>query len=298
MPPNIPSLTRMYRLEWLQQQFPYYNIQTIDIVDMPRKPVDYKAYMENLASDQEAVGMQAYVRYWEITSTDHVLGRADSLEALNALPGHAGQPFHIVQRFDVVPKPGMTAADTNIWQNLTAAPNDNGTYALFDFTGALPRAKLFTNWEVNTNGQAVLRELISPDFDPWQKVLVAGGLPPGATQSSGQPQTGTVDYQSYSSKDIVLKCNAAASSILLLNDRIDPDWHVRVDGQPETLLRCNYLMRGVWLPPGTHTVEFQYQTNFRLLYLTLSAMGMAVLILMGVLVTNRRPTQPNQPAAP
>jgi hypothetical protein len=29
--------------------------------------------------------------------------------------------------------------------------------------------------------------------------------------------------------------------VLLLNDRFDPNWNVRVDGKLERLLRCNYI---------------------------------------------------------
>jgi hypothetical protein len=47
--------------------------------------------------------------------------------------------------------------------------------------------------------------------------------------------------------------------VLLLNDRFDPAWRVAVDGQPASLLRCNYIMRGVQLAPGAHTVEFTFQ---------------------------------------
>jgi hypothetical protein len=45
----------------------------------------------------------------------------------------------------------------------------------------------------------------------------------------------------------------------LLNDRFDPQWSVTVDGKTSTLLRCNYLMRGVQLEPGPHTVKFSFQ---------------------------------------
>ena len=36
-------------------------------------------------------------------------------------------------------------------------PGDNGTYALIEFTGALPRAKLYSHWQVSTNDTATLK---------------------------------------------------------------------------------------------------------------------------------------------
>ena len=62
-------------------------------------------------------------------------------------------------------------------------------------------------------------------------------------------------------------------SVLLLNDRYDPNWTVRVDGKPVPLLRCNYIMRGVYLPAGPHTVEFQFQLPLGPLKITLAAIA-------------------------
>ena len=57
-------------------------------------------------------------------------------------------------------------------------------------------------------------------------------------------------------KDIMFDAQAATPAVLLLNDKFDPYWHVLVDGKPAELLRCNFIMRGVYLTPGQHTVEF------------------------------------------
>ena len=54
-----------------------------------------------------------------------------------------------------------------------------------------------------------------------------------------------MEFKSYSPKQIVFATNATAPSVLLLNDKYDPNWRVTVDGKPAELLRCNYIMRGV-----------------------------------------------------
>ena len=68
----------------------------------------------------------------------------------------------------------------------------------------------------------------------------------------------------YTSKEIVLQTQTKSASVLLLNDRFDPRWSVAVDGKPATLLRCNYLMRGVQVPSGSHAVRFSFQLPFSL----------------------------------
>jgi uncharacterized membrane protein YfhO len=103
--------------------------------------------------------------------------------------------------------------------------------------------------------------------------------------------SGTVEFKSYSPKQIVLAANAPAPSVLLLNDKYDPNWQVTVDGKPAELLRCNYIMRGVQVPAGAHTVEFQFNLSHRPLYITLAAIATGV-ILLGLLIflQRRRPS--------
>ena len=75
-----------------------------------------------------------------------------------------------------------------------------------------------------------------------------------------------------------MKATSDADGILVLADKFDADWKVRVDGAPAELLRCNYLFRGVRVPAGEHQVEFAFQTATTGLYVSLSAIGVAVLL--------------------
>jgi len=290
---TAPYLNQLYRLEWLPQQFSYYNIQTLDVVEMPRMPIDLAAYVGALGKMPGNVKYQALIRMWELTGTDYVFGPADALDDLNQQM--AGEPFHISERFDIVPKAGKTGFDN--LENLTTVPEDNGPYALFEFTRALPRAQLFSQWQITTNDQTVLDQLASPAFDASQKVLVSDELPAGAAASGvnretvkieGKADAGKVEYASYAPKDIVLKCNALSPAVLLLNDHYEANWKVLVDGRPDRLLRCNFIMRGVWLPAGAHTVEFRFQPPYGMLYFTLTALGVALLVLVVVLAAGVR----------
>jgi hypothetical protein len=70
----------------------------------------------------------------------------------------------------------------------------------------------------------------------------------------------------------------------LLNDRFDPNWQVLVDGKRETLLRCNYLMRGVQLTPGEHQVEFRFVQSMGMFYVTLAGVALGVFLCLGLVV--------------
>lgn len=284
---------QLYRIEWSQQLFTYYNIQSLDIIQMSRMPEDLAAYQTALA----AMGTPGIARRWELTNTRYLLGPAGYLESLNQQLDARKQRFRIVQRFDVLPKPeievpsGITPAQFAHYlplNKLTAVPAENGEYALFEFQGALPRAKLYSHWQVSTNDSLTLQTLTSTDFDPWETVLVATPLPVAPAADTTHENAGSVEFKSYAPSDIQLNAQANLPSVLLLNDKFDPNWHVLVDGKPAPLLRCNFIMRGVYLSPGTHSVEFKFSLPLGPLYVSLSAIGVGVLLCGFLIFSTRR----------
>ena len=70
-----------------------------------------------------------------------------------------------------------------------------------------------------------------------------------------------------------------------------------MDGKPELLLRCNYIMRGVYLTPGRHRVEFRFQPQQTAFYISLTGLAVGV-ILCGYLVMNNSPKPSEAPAPP
>ena len=52
----------------------------------------------------------------------------------------------------------------------------------------------------------------------------------------------------------------------MLNDRFHPGGTVHLDGKPVTILRCNYLVRGVLLPPGDRLVTFHFESPKKFLF--------------------------------
>jgi hypothetical protein len=288
-PQGLELFDELYRIEWAQHHFLYYNIQSLDIIQMPRMPEDLAAYTEALAFRNTPDTIYLIARRWELTNTRYLLGPAGFLDEMNEQLDPGQHRFRIVRRFDVVPKPGILQP-TKL-EELTAVPGDNGAYALFDFTGALPRAKLFSNWQVSTNDGATRKTLADKNFDPQQTVLISNPLPASSTGATSE-NSGTVEFKSYASKDIVFNAKAATPTVLLLNDKYDPNWSVTVDGKPAQMLRCNFIMRGVYLTPGAHMVEFQFSMPNTWLYVTLAAIGIGFL-LCGLLfyLTRRQPAQ-------
>jgi hypothetical protein len=281
----------------MQHLFQYYNIQSPNVVQEPRMAVDKAAF--------EAVMAFAPLRHWELANTRYILGLAGLYNFLNTEvdPQRRFQPVMLFEFY-------QTQAGGPILTRTNAA----GPYALFEFSGALPRAKLYSNWAVSTNDPAVLQawvkdiqprvpfewgaalaaqspsdlatlhELAGRAFDPAQTVLLVERLPApaGTNQNAGE-----VKFESYAPKRVGLRAKAESPAVLLLNDKYDPGWKVFVDGKPAPLLRCNYIMRGVFLERGEHSVEFRFEPPHETLYVSLAGIALGA-VLIGFAVVSRR----------
>jgi hypothetical protein len=276
-PPQLGLFNQLYDIEWKQQIFQYYNIQSLDVIMMPRAPVDYIGFETALFFDRTSNSVHKITRRWELTNTRYLLGAAGFLDVLNEQIDPGRHRFRIDARFDITAKPGIS--NPTGLDELTAEIKPDGQYALFEFTGALPRAKLYSNWQIITNDQVTLTNLASASFDPHQTVLVADPSVPAPQAAANAPAQPPVEFVSYAPKRIVLQAKPTTAAVLLLNDKYDENWKVRVDGKPAPLLRCNYLMRGVYLQPGTHTVEFRFQPPIGTLYVSMAAVGVGVCLL-------------------
>jgi hypothetical protein len=188
-------------------------------------------------------------------------------------------PFGLALKPGVAP-PGASTATPDLVQLLTATPSESGPFALLEFTGALPRARFYSDWQSGLDDEQTLQRLRAPDWDPTLQVVVAEKV---AGEPSRAPDTGAeTSIVQYDAKRITVKTRSSTAGILLLNDRWHPDWKVTVDGQPTPLLRANFLMRGVSVAAGEHTVEYRFEPPHRALWVSLSAVA-AGLLLTGLL---------------
>jgi len=276
-------LRELYGIEWVQHLFQYYNIQCLDVIQAPREANDNIAFRKALPSNNPAT----LLRLWQLTNTRYLLGMGGPfVDALNQQLDPGQRRFRLQTPFELAPKGTNAVRPTD----LTAVLSTNGSLGLIEFTGALPRARLYPQWQVVKEGDAALKKLADPAFDPWQTVLVENEISP-PTVNATNAASGRVEFASYAPKVLQLKADATAPSVLLLNDRYDPDWKVKVDGREQPLLRCNFLMRGVHIQPGQHTVEFRYEPPTKGFFVSVGAI-VAALGLCGVLAISSRDTKP------
>ncbi len=287
-PPNQSLLNGYYTIEWAQHQFQFYNVQSIDIVQMPRMPEDLRAYEMALFFDGSSSSLYKVARRWTLTNTRYIIaptktqlpfGDVDTLEFLNKWVANESNAFKPVLYFNLVPKPGITTPTK--FEHLMPVLTSNGPYFLAEFTKALPRAKLFPNWVTIKDDQEVLNTLTSTNFNPHELVILSTPADPAI--NTNQPCSDSncvVRFKNYHPYKIELETDSDKPCILLLNDKYDSDWHVTVDDQPTPLLRANFIMRGALIPAGKHHVTFSYSPTLTPFYITTSAIVFTLIMLL------------------
>ena len=286
----LPSgtLGQLYRIEWLQHQLLYNNIQSLDIVQMPRMAADHEAFERRFTITGDTNTHYLAARRWELTNTRWILGGTNDVAFFNQQLDPEKRRFAVATNFAIGLQPGTKNPNAPGTEDFTTQFNSAGPYSLIRFDGALPRTKLFTHWQVQTDDVATLETLARREFDPHATVLVNSPIE-STTAALGQA-AGEVITQSYRPKEIRLTAQAIAESVLLLNDHWSPHWRVTVDGQPAELLRCNFVMRGVRLSPGSHEVVFRFQPPMTWLYVSLASLLGGFGLLGFVIMDERKKT--------
>jgi hypothetical protein len=275
---------------WLENDFPYNDIESLEIDQAPRMPLLDGSYLGNFLVRSRTDPSPA-TRMWQLTNTRYVLADASMESVLNQF-GEPKNSFRTVMRMDLVVKPGITQFEDA--GDMTVKTNSQGALALLEFTRALPRAKLFANWQMMEDS-AALHTLASPLFDPEKSVLVAKETPVPQAPGQSDANPGTVEISQYESKHLILQADAKTPAVLLLNDHTDRSWNVWIDEKPGTVLRCNDIMQGVFVPTGRHTIEFRYQPPQGMLRVSLAAFALGIGLGGYVFVARftRRPQAPS-----
>jgi hypothetical protein len=282
---------------WLENDYPDHDIQSLEIDQAPRMPVLDGSYLDNFIThsidDLTPAARQwaahnspdnplwnwirpagSAARLWRLTNTRYILGDARLTEVLNEFTNPPNS-FRTVMRMETTLKSGVNQVEDA--GDLTVQTNNQGPLALIEYARALPRTKLFSNWREADDHDA-LQTLNSQEFDPEKSVLIATDTPLRPAPANPAADPGTVAITGYQPKHLILQADAKTPAVLLLNDRISAGWKVWVDGKPAELLRCNYIMRGVFLPPGAHTVEFRFKAPLKYLYTSLSALAIGLIL--------------------
>lgn len=109
------------------------------------------------------------------------------------------------------------------------------------------------------NENDALDMVLSTDFDHHRSVILEKD--PGFVPTGDPVRFTEAMILERNPHRLVCEVDLERPGILVISENYHPDWRVRVGGIEKELLRANFVLKGVELPPGSHRVEFVYRSN-------------------------------------
>jgi hypothetical protein len=154
---------------------------------------------------------------------------------------------------------------------------------------ALPRAFLVDRQTIAGSPEAALEAATAPDF-PARTTAVVERPVAGLSRAGGSP--GTARIEDYEAERVSVRVRARRPALLVLTDNWYPGWEAKVDGGSAPVERVDYLIRGVRVPAGTHTVEFEFKPSSWLWARLLSGLGLLTILTAAWVGWRRRRAEP------
>ncbi|MGI8666708.1 MAG: YfhO family protein [Jatrophihabitans sp.] len=143
----------------------------------------------------------------------------------------------------------------------------------------VPRIHWAGQAEVITDEKTRLKAAAQSPVQPNQVILAAD--PSGPLDSSaGQPSTFGIDEDS--ADTIRVHETSAAPGYLVVADNVQSDFAAFVDGHAAPIVAADYAVGAVYVPAGSHRIEFKYAPKGRKSGTAISVLSALALILIGL----------------
>jgi hypothetical protein len=143
-----------------------------------------------------------------------------------------------------------------------------------------PRAWIAKTVTVVPNDDIVRQHIASGTENLRENVYIDRPFP---CQSDG---IGSAEIIEYRPNDIAIK-TSGSGGLLTLSDQFYPGWLASIDGVPTEIVRADTVFRAVCVPPGDHTVRFEYRPMSLYIGLALTVLGWLVMAVLAFVA--RRP---------
>jgi hypothetical protein len=171
---------------------------------------------------------------------------------------------------------------------------EEGRWTLYRRQTVPPRASVITSWQVVPSPGHALAAVVDGEFDPSALAILEsdpfprpgpGGEP--QEEPTGPTRPGRAVYRWFGPQAARVVVDAPASAVLLVRNAWDPGWHATVDGRPAPVLKADYLLQAVPVPPGRHTVLLEYDDPWIGYGLLGSGIALGTLLLLALVLRRR-----------
>jgi hypothetical protein len=136
----------------------------------------------------------------------------------------------------------------------------DGTGMVLENHSVLPKAWLVPSAAVVTEPGQTLGIMRDPRFAPRNLALVETTPPIQLADPNTLPngKTGEVTLTRYEGEHIGVNAVVRRNALLVLGEKYFRWWYATVDGKRAEIYPVDHILRGVYLTPGEHTVEFVF----------------------------------------
>jgi hypothetical protein len=165
---------------------------------------------------------------------------------------------------------GVIASPASLDLDLISTSAEAGVH-FYRVPGEPRRVWVVTATVMAPNGAAALAAMADPAFDPGVAVVLE------ADDAAGVSTPGSLTP---SPAALTIPVNLAQAGWVVLADTYYPGWVATVDGHAAPVRHADYAFRAVAVPPGAHTVVFDYRPASLRAGLALSALSLLIVVAM------------------
>lgn len=147
---------------------------------------------------------------------------------------------------------------------------DDGKISAFKNFQAFPRANVVSVAIKETDKEKILEGMFGSNLLKTAFVEKDVALAPSAS--------GTAEIVSYTPNRITINALTNGATLLVLSDNFYPGWKASVNGKDAEILRTNYTFRGVVIPEGKSSIEFNYLPQSLIIGTYLALIGLFLMV--------------------
>ncbi len=173
------------------------------------------------------------------------------------------------------------------WRKVYDADN----VAIYENPRALPRCWLAPQAKAVSEEEALraIRGESEEAFNPRELALIE----PDDKVKVELPQENNLDNALaniiiYQPNRLAIETNTNNRAVLVVSEVNYPGWEATIDGQPTTIFKTDYLLRGVIVPAGKHRVEMRYTAPAAKIGAMISALTLLLLGGMAIFAARRK----------
>jgi hypothetical protein len=189
----------------------------------------------------------------------------------------------------------------SVFNRLTAMNMLNTRYIIYDLNQqpimnphALGNAWFVSGYKLVQDADEEIAAL--QNLNPSETAVINDQFSEFVEQKSfSNDRNGSISLVEYQPNSLKYNFNAQSEQLTVFSDvYYKKDWHAYLNGEPVPHFRVNYILRGMVVPAGSHTIEFRFEPSsyYRGNYISMASSFLLILLVAGYFLNEYRKKKP------